>query len=144
MLRQIALLILTISLPTSLYATSVSISVGGSRGPINVAVNDVVTFDADVICNDDLVYVDGTAAPKDTHNDSEVAWRIKNQSLSTIRLTSFGVSWECLNDPSSQCDTWLFDYLKFDAPVINANKIYDVLISPVDNANSFPITDFDN
>jgi hypothetical protein len=137
------ILLFTFFAALPIYAASVDISVGSSNGPITVAVNEVVTFDAYVICDDDLVYVEGTAVPKDTDNDSEAAWRIQNQSIASIRITGFGVGWECINDPSGQCDTWLFDYLKFDSPVINANKIYDLLISPVDNANSFPVTDFD-
>lgn len=132
-------------LPFSVFAaSSVDLTVGGSNGPILVNVGEAVNFDVTVNCgtgnSTELVYVPGTAQPKGGGSKSEVAWDIRNDTASTIRINQFGVSWNCINDPGGVCDSWKFDYVKFD--LNNANKIYETL-PPVDNNNSFALTAFD-
>jgi len=123
-------------------AGNVTISANGATGPVvTVSVGTSVTFDANVTCNDDLTVVPGSEGPKNGGTTSEVEWQFINNTASTIRLTGFGISWNCLTDPDNICDSWRFDYLKFGNPVTVANKIYDPAC--YDDSNSFPVTDFD-
>ena len=140
---------LLVILPLSVFAaSSVDLTVGGSNGPISVDVDQTVTFDVTVNCgtgnSTELVYVPGTAQPKGGDSKSEVAWDIRNDTDSTIRINKFGVSWNCIVDPDGVCASWKFDYVKFEKnqPVKGPNKIYDGE-GPVDDSNSFPLTPFD-
>jgi len=142
------LLILSVLLwsfsPAASAATTATLTVGGSSGPISATTGTAVVFDLNVSCggasSNDLIYVPGSAQPKDNEGKSEIAWAIQNQSAATIRIDSFGVSWNCLNDPGNVCSAWKFDYVKFD--VNDENKIYENM-APVDISNSFPVTGFD-
>ncbi len=138
-------LLLTISLPAISATSTVSLTVGGSSGPIAATTGSPVVFDVTVDCgtasNTDLVVVTGSVEPKQDRLDSEVAWDIRNDSGSTIRINKFGVSWNCLTDPDSVCSDWEFAHMRFDVP--DENKIYEAM-SPVDNNNSFPLTTFDD
>ena len=125
-------------------ATTVDLTVGGNSGPITTTVGTPVVFDVNVNCGTSpsggLIYVPGTAQPKGGDRESEVAWDIQNQTASTIRIVSFGVGWNCLNDPGNICSNWFFDYVKFDTPPVSgARKIFDSARS----SNPFPLTNFD-
>ena len=127
---------------TAAGAAEVTISANGSTGPVvAVTVGTPVTFAANVACNDELAVVPGTVQPKNGGKSSEIEWSFTNNTNSTIRLTGFGLTWNCVSDPGNVCDTWRFDYLKFGTPVTGANKIYDSACYDVNNA--FPVTDFD-
>ena len=119
-------------------ATTVNISVGGSEQTVTAVTGQTIQFDVSVICSGDLDYIDGTGQPKGNKSKSEVEWSFINNSSATIRLTGFGITWNCL---SGDCNGWFFDYLKFDSPVEGAKKIYDNK-SPV--TPPFSVTDFDS
>ena len=137
-------LLFSLSLPAFAATSTVSLTVGGSSGPIAATTGSPVVFDVTVDCgtasDDDLVVVTGSVQPKDGDPDSEIAWDIRNDSGSTIRINKFGVSWNCLVDPGSVCSDWKFAHMRFDVP--DENKIYEDM-SPVDNSNSFPLMTFD-
>lgn len=137
-------LLLFISLPAFSATSSVSLTVGGSSGPITATAGSPVVFDVAVACgtasSDELIYVPGTAQPKNGDPESEISWDIRNDTGSTIRINKFGVSWNCLNDPGNVCSNWYFDYVKFEEPPVNnPNKIFDAAGA----SNSFPLTTFD-
>ncbi len=136
-------LCLFISLPAISATSTVSLTVGGSSGPIAATTGNPVVFDVTVDCGSasstDLVVVSGTVQPKGG-DTSEIAWDIRNDSGSTIRINKFGVSWNCLNDPGNVCSDWYFDYVKFlEPPVNNPNKLFDAAGS----SDPFPLTTFD-
>ncbi len=136
------LAVLLAAAATAAGAATVTISANGSTGPVvTVPVGSAVSFAASVTCNDELAVVTGTVQPKNGGNSSEVEWSFTNNTASTIRLTGFGLSWNCISDPGGVCDSWRFDYIKFGAPVTGATKIYDSACYDVNNA--FPVTDFD-
>ncbi len=134
---MILILLLTSSV---LHATTINISVNGSNQPVTTSIGQTVQFDVSVICSGLLEYVPGTAQSKDNDTDAEVAWSMQNNSPDTIRLTGFGVSWNCITDTANLCATWSFDYLLFDSPVTNPINIYDDLPA---SSPTFPVTDFD-
>ncbi len=133
----------------AVQAASVDITSGGSNGPIVVPVGSPVSFDAVVICDDLLIEVPGSEHPKKGDN-SEIAWQIRNDSPSTITLRSFGVDWECLNDPGAgpgdqgeSCANWEFLYLKVGNGVPQGGGKHYKDNGPYPGVKPFPVTLFD-
>ena len=131
------LLVLIFLFPLTLsHAATINITVNGSDQPVTTSVGQTVVFDVSVICgnvNNTLINVPGSEKVKDK---SEVSWTIRNNSASPIRVTGFGVSWNCITDPGNICSTWKFEHLHLEKAIFK-----DLAATP--STNPFPVTDFD-